>query len=131
MKLNLKKLRFWKKVFLFSFIFLFSTHFIYQRIVDNEVNCGLIGIPESGCPYAFLDHAFGLNPGHDLQEDGEHTDHVCFSCPCNLIMSCSWDLHLSHVLIQLHKIYIKQPDILIPKLVTLNNFFRPPKQNLS
>ncbi|MGE8721259.1 hypothetical protein ACO2KH_07625 [Leptospira terpstrae] len=104
---------------------------MYQRIVDNEVNCGLIGSPESGCPYAFLDHALGLNPGHDLQEDGEHTDHVCFSCPCNLIMSFSWDLYLSHVLIQLHKVYIHQPDLLIPKLVTLNSFFRPPKHNLT
>ncbi|TGK82612.1 hypothetical protein EHQ24_09455 [Leptospira noumeaensis] len=104
---------------------------MYQRIVDNEVNCGLIGSPESGCPYAFLDHALGVNPGHTLTEDGEHEDHVCFSCPCNLIVSCSWDLYLSHILIQLHKVYIHQPELQIPKLVTVNTFFRPPKHNLT
>ncbi|TGL39217.1 hypothetical protein EHQ49_11435 [Leptospira perdikensis] len=104
---------------------------MYQRIVDNEVNCGLIGSPESGCPYAFLDHALGVNSGHDLNEEGEHTDHVCFSCPCNLIVSCSWDLYLSHILIQLHKVYIHQPELLIPQLVFVNSFFRPPKHNLT
>ncbi|TGK50808.1 hypothetical protein EHQ16_12985 [Leptospira kanakyensis] len=104
---------------------------MYQRIVDNEVNCGLIGSPESGCPYAFLDHTLGVNPGHSLAEDGEHTDHVCFSCPCNFIVSCSWDLYLSHILIQLHKVYIHQPELQIPQLVTVNTFFRPPKYNLT
>ncbi|MCG6140381.1 hypothetical protein EHQ23_03150 [Leptospira bourretii] len=131
MKANLEKLKIWRQFSLFSFILLFSANFMYQRIVDNEVNCGLIGSPESGCPYAFLDHALGVNPGHDLNEEGEHTDHVCFSCPCNFIVSCSWDLYLSHILIQLHKVYIHQPELQIPNLVTVNSFFRPPKQNLT
>lgn len=131
MKGKIKKKVFWKQILLFSFVFLFAVNFLYQRFVDNEVNCGQIGTTESGCPYAFLDHTLEHNPGHQMHEEGEHTDHVCFSCPCNLIVSCSWDLYLTHILVQLHKIYIQEKEFLIPQLVTLNTFFRPPKSNLS
>ncbi|MGV3666828.1 MAG: hypothetical protein ACO1NV_11885 [Leptospira bouyouniensis] len=131
MKLNGKQIRTIKQSILFCFIVLFSMNFMYQRIVDNEVNCGLLGSPESGCPYAFLDHTFGIDPGHDLGEEGEHADHVCISCPCNSIVAVTWNLYLSHILIQLHKIYFEPKEIQIPKFVLTNYLFRPPKEYLT
>lgn len=131
MKLNGSYRQTTKRIFLFGFVLVFSFNFLYQRIMDNEVNCGSLGSPESGCPYAFLDHTLGMNPGHDLGEDGDHSEHVCISCPCNLIVSVTWDLYLSHVLIQLHKIYFQSQELQFPKLVATTFLFRPPKVHLT
>ncbi len=109
------------------FIITFCLNFGYQKIVDNEANCGVLGAPESGCPYAFLDHANGSNVDHELGEDGEHTDHVCLSCPCNLLLSVSWDLNLYHVYVQLNRVYILIPPPVFRNLETEKGYFRPPR----
>ncbi|TGL17432.1 hypothetical protein EHQ46_16300 [Leptospira yanagawae] len=131
MKTKGKQSKFAKQMLLYSFVLVFASHFIYQRLVDNEINCGAIGAPESGCPYSFLDHTFGLETNHDLGEEGEHSEHVCISCPCNLIVSITWDLYLTHVLIQLHKFYYVANEIQIPIHLGIKFHFRPPKTILS
>ncbi|MGJ4731513.1 hypothetical protein [Leptospira levettii] len=120
-----------KQSLLLCFVLMFSANFMYQRIVDNEVNCGSLGTPESGCPYAFLDHTLGIDPGHDLGDDAEHSEHVCFSCPCNSIVSITWNLYLSHILINLHKVYFEWNEFPIPKFSTLSYLFRPPRQQIT
>lgn len=104
---------------------------MYQRIADNEVNCGALGSPESGCPYAFLDHTLGNDLGHELGEEGEHSDHVCISCPCNSIVSVTWNLFLSHILINLHKVYFVPTEVQIPKFASSTFLFRPPRHHLT
>lgn len=131
MKAKGKQIRLVKQIVLYSFVLIFASHFIYQRLVDNEINCGALGSPESGCPYSFLDHTFGMDTDHDLGEEGEHSDHVCISCPCNLIVSITWDLYLNHVLIQLHKFYYEANEIQIPIQLSITFHFRPPKIILS
>lgn len=127
MKPKGKQIKWVKQIVLYSFVLIFASHFIYQRLVDNEINCGALGSPESGCPYSFLDHTLGLDTDHDLGEEGEHSDHVCISCPCNLIVSITWDLYLSHVLVQLHKFYYEPNEIQIPNHIVSHYHFRPPK----
>ncbi|MDF3818630.1 hypothetical protein P3G55_01890 [Leptospira sp. 96542] len=126
--MNLFKLTFkyWKKTFHICIVLLFSVNFTFQKIVDNEANCGGLGNAEAKCPYAFLDHAHGLS-NHELSENGDHDDHVCISCPCNLIVSCSWDLYLSHIRINLHKVYLTQNKVSFPKFSLSFDFFRPPR----
>ena len=131
MKLSGKQVQKIRQSLLFCFVILFSANFMYQRIVDNEINCGSLGSPEGGCPYSFLDHTFGTNPGHDLGEEGDHSDHVCLSCPCNSLLSITWNLYLSHILIQLHKIYFEPAEIQFSNFVIATFLFRPPKQHLT
>jgi hypothetical protein len=109
------------------FVVLFCLNFALQKIVDNEANCGVIGSPESTCPYAFLDHANGRTIDHEVGEDGNHEDHVCLSCPCNLQLSVSWDLNLYHIYIQLNRIYISITKPEIKKLEQIKGYFRPPR----
>jgi hypothetical protein len=110
------------------FIVLFCLNFAFQKIVDNEANCGVLGAPESTCPYAFLDHANGSQVGHDISEEGEHNDHVCISCPCNLQLSVSWDLNLYHVYVQLNRVYISISIPEIKNLEQIKSYFRPPRE---
>ncbi len=109
-----------------TFLLLFSVHFLYQRIVDNESTCGGLGVTESHCPYAFLDHIQG-HADHEAGEDGEHTEHVCLTCPCNVAIFFSDNIYLSQIFAHVSILYVhvylsskvweEYPDFL----------FRPPK----
>ncbi|GBF50328.1 hypothetical protein LPTSP4_18530 [Leptospira ryugenii] len=102
---------------------------MYQRVVDNEINCGLLGSPESTCPYAFLDHSLG-HSDHGLEEDGDHEDHVCFSCPCNAIAFFQISLHLSQVFVHIQTVYVVTHEQLEPLSLRLSSLFRPPKTSI-
>ena len=112
------------------FVLLFCTNFAFQKILDNEANCGVLGAPESTCPYAFLDHS-GVQMDHEIGEKGEHADHVCLSCPCNLQLSVSWDLNLYHVYIQLNQVYVSISRPEIKNLEQIKGYFRPPRNQFT
>ncbi|BDA77394.1 hypothetical protein LPTSP3_g03240 [Leptospira kobayashii] len=124
--------RIWrKKTALTLFILTFCLNFAFQKIVDNEANCGVLGAPESACPYAFLDHGTHKDMDHSLGEEGEHEDHVCFSCPCNLQLSVSWDLNLYHIYINLNSLYYHIDEPVKKELPSLKGYFRPPRLSFS
>ncbi len=133
MKLHMKLIRgaYLLRAFKVLFVLIFCIHFAYQKIVDNEANCGVLGAPESTCPYAFLDHVNGNLTHHDVGEDGDHKDHVCLSCPCNLQLSVSWDLNLYHIYIQLNQIYITFSKPNVNEYEQLKGYFRPPRHFFS
>ncbi|TGN17376.1 hypothetical protein [Leptospira idonii] len=115
----------------FAFILIFCSNFALQKIVDNEANCGVIGSPEGTCPYAFLDHGTHTELDHDLSEEGDHPDHVCFSCPCNLQLSVSWDLNLDRIYIHLNTVYLTFSEPVHKELPSTKGYFRPPRHHLS
>ncbi|MCZ8155865.1 MAG: hypothetical protein O9264_07085 [Leptospira sp.] len=117
----------WKVFSKFVFITIFCFNFALQKILDNEANCGILGAPESTCPYAFLDHVSGTSVDHSLEEHGEHEDHVCLSCPCNLQLSVSWNLNLYHITVNLNYLYIQVFTPVLKTKTTAKAFFRPPR----
>ena len=119
------------RLFKIVFVIIFCLNFTAQKIVDNEAICGMLGSVESTCQYSFLDHSFGIETGHDIEEEGDHKDHVCLSCPCNLQLVVSWDLNLYPVLISLNKVYLSFPTLVFLEYSTTEGYFRPPRENIT
>jgi hypothetical protein len=109
------------------FVLVFCIHFAFQKVVDNEANCGVLGSPENTCPYAFLDHVNDSSIDHAIGGDGEHNDHVCLNCPCNLQLSISWNLNLYRVYVQLNHVYIAIFNPEFQNLEPIKGYFRPPR----
>ncbi|MCB1142888.1 MAG: hypothetical protein H7A24_15295 [Leptospiraceae bacterium] len=57
-----------KKLFLFIIIVLFT----FIKSIDNEYICGEIGGEEVHCFFS-----------NDQETDSDHSEHVCYFCPCN------------------------------------------------
>ncbi len=111
---------------LWVFLLFFSLNFLYQRIVDNESTCGGLGVQESHCPYAFLDHIQGY-ADHEAGEEGEHTEHVCLTCPCNAATFFSDNIYLSKIFARVNTIYLRYFPASQVWEEHPKNLFRPPK----